>query len=444
MKLINKIRSKKARITVIGLGHVGLPTAAVFADAGFSVKGVDERSEVINAVLCSKLYVKEPGLDELLRKVVTNGRLEVTTDIFQAVKEADAAIICVQTPLDERKQPNLEYLEKACKKVASGLSEGKIVIIESTIPPGTTKKVILAILQEISGLKCGEDFWLAHCPERILSGNALRELVENPRIIGGYTTSCNEIAYELYKAITKGKLLVTDCTTAEVTKLSENAFRDVNIAFANELALICEERGVDVLEVMMLANTHPRVKIHNPGCGVGGPCLPKDPYLLLHRLSRKKVKSKVIIASRRFNDYMPEHMVELVIDAIKRSAKVSNTSKVVSLGVAYKGDSSSAKNSPSEKIISKLFALGVEVVVYDPYSKENFGAKRAPDVFEAVKKADIIMITTDHTMFKQLDLKRIRELTNDKPVIVDGRRIVDPVEAKKYGFYYLGIGYPRV
>jgi len=440
-ELINKVRNRNAKIAVIGLGYVGLPAAAVFADAGFPVAGVDIKNEIVETVSQGKSDVKEPGLNDLLRKVIIKGKLKATTKTVKAVKKADITIICVQTPLNKRKQPNLEYLKKACKKVAAGLSKGKLVIVESTVPPGTTKNMVRTILEKTSGLRCGEDFWLVHCPERILPGNALKELTENSRIIGGYTKDSSEIAFELYKRITQGTLLITDCTSAEIAKLSENAFRDVNIAFANELALICEEVGVDVQEAIALANTHPRVKIHSPGCGVGGPCLPKDPCLLLHPVARKKAKFGVMKPSRELNDYMPNHTVQLVIQALKRNGKAPEKSKVALLGLSYKGNSNDARNSPAERIIHGLTAQGIEIVVYDPLCEENFGSAKARNISEAVHKVDCIVVTTDNEMFKKLDLKKVRALTNDKPVIVDGRRIINPSEAKKHGFYYVGIGY---
>lgn len=439
-ELAEIIGTRKARIVVIGLGHVGLTTAAIFADAGFQVTGADLKEEIVEAVSSGKSHIREFGLGELVGKVVRQGRLRATTDTLQAVREADTVIVCVQTPITQDKEPNLTYLEKACKTVAEGSLKGKLVVIQSSVPPRTTKNLVARILEEGSGLGCGEDFWLANCPERIVSGKAVQEFIENVRIVGGYNPDSVEIAVELFKTVTKGEILTTDCTSAELAKLAENAFRDVNIAFANELALICEHMGPDVMEVIRLANTHPRVNIHKPGCGVGGPCLPKDPYLLLHPVKKKGFKSNLIKPSRELNDYMSKHAVELVAEALTKVGKKVSSSKVAVLGTAYKGEVDEARYSPAEEIVRELMHLGAEVVAYDPYCEESFGAERAKDVDEAVREADCILIATDHKTFRELKLGRIKSLMNEKPVLIDGRRVVHPMEARKQGFVYYGIG----
>ena len=440
-ELIDKIRRKTARLTVIGLGYVGLTTATMFANAGFQTLGVDIKRQVLKAVSSGKSYIKESELDDLVRKTVKDRRLKATNNTVQAMKEADIVIVCVQTPITDGKEPNQTYLQKACETIAQGLSKGKLIVIESTVPPGTTKNLVASILEKGSGLKCGEDFWLVHCPERMAIGNAVQDFVENVRIVGGYNPKSTEVAVELFKIVTNGEILTTDCTSAEIAKVSENTFRDVNIAFANELALICEQLGVDVMEVVKLANTHPRVNIHKPGCGVGGPCLTKDSYLLLHPVREMGYKSKLIEPSRELNEYMPEHTVELLVKALKKAGKDVKTSKIVVLGVTYKGEVDDARNSPAEKIVRQLMKMGAEIVVYDPYCEESFGAKKAVDTMDAVKGADCIMIVTDHKMFKELKLEKIKAFMNEKPVIVDGRRVVNPVKAKNQGFIHIGIGY---
>ena len=441
-KLIEKIRRRKASIAVIGLGRVGLLTAAMFASAGFRVIGTDINQEIVEMASSGKSHIREPGLSKIIERVVKESKLKATKDTLRAITEADITITCVQTPLLKGKTPDLTYLEKACKSVAKALSKGKLVIIESTVPPGTMKDLVAPLLERESNLECKTDFWLAYCPERMSPGKALDEFIENSRIIGGCDQESAEIARELFKTVKKGEILITDFATAEVTKLAENTFRDVNIAFANELALICEELGVDVMDVIKLANTHPRVSIHKPGCGVGGPCLPKDPYLLLYQSKEKSLQlhTTIIELSRRLNDNMPLHTVELVMDALKSRGKDIYGHKVAILGTAYKSEVSDSKNSPAEKIIEKLMGLGAEVITYDPYLSENFGAKKAVDLYEAVKEADCIIIATDHEQFREMNLSKIKELMREKPVIVDGRRVVNPAEAGSIGFKYYGIG----
>lgn len=441
-KLAEKIREKTARIAVVGLGRVGLPTAVMFADARYHVMGVDADKEKINIISSLKYHIKEPGLNGLIERVVKNGRLKVTANTIQAVKQADIAIVCVQTPVTEDKKPDLTYLQIACEAVAKGLSKGKLVVVESSVPPRTMTNIVARTLEEESKLTCGEDFWLVYCPETIASGRALKEFVENPRVVGGYNPESAQIATELYGMIAKGKIAITDCMSAEVAKLAGNTFRDVNIAFVNELALICEQIGVDVMEVVRLVSMHPRAKnVHRPGCGVGGPCLTKDSYLLLRSVKEKEFESKVIQSSRETNDQMPDHAVKLVIRALKKANKDIRNSKIAVFGSAYKGEVDDTTASPAEKIICKLMNSGGEVVVYDPYSEETFGAKKARDAMEAIEKADCVVITTNHKMFGELELEKIKMLMREKPIIVDCVRVVDYKRAKKDGFLYCGTGY---
>lgn len=440
MTLIEKIRRKEARIAIIGLGHLGLTTATVFAEAGFSVVGVDVKPDVVKSVSSGRNYLEERGLDDPLKKAVGEGKLEATIDATEAVRKANIGVICVQTPVSDEKRPNLTYIEGACKAVAQGLSQGTLVVVGSTVPPGTTKGIVAGILEQ-SGLRCGRDFWLAHCPERITIGKALQDFVETSRIVGGYDSESTEIAAELYRAVTKGEILTTDCTSAEMAKLAENAFRYVNIAFANELALICERTDIDVIDVIRLANTHPRVSVHKPGSGVGGPCLPKDTHLLMHTAEKGGFNSKIITCSIELNEGMPRHTVDLAVKAAKMVDKDIKKSRIVILGSAYRGEVSEATNSPSEEIVHTLLDLGAEVVVYDPYCKETFGAIEAKGLLEAVDGADSLVIATDHQAFRELKLGRIRSLMRENAAIVDGRRVINPIEAKEHGFRYFGIGY---
>ena len=237
-------------MAIIGLGHVGLPTAVIFANAGFQVVGADLNKEIINAVSAGKSHIKEPKLTNLVKLAVKNGNLRVTNDSQQATKEADIVIISVQTPITKDLEPDQTFLIKACEAVAKELSKGKLVIIRSTVSPGTTENLVARIIEKGSGLKCGEDFWLAHCPERMAPGRAIKEFEENIIVVGGYNSESSEVAIELFKTVTKGEVKTADCICSEVTKLVENTFRDVNIALANEIALICEKIGTDVMEII--------------------------------------------------------------------------------------------------------------------------------------------------------------------------------------------------
>lgn len=442
--LIEKIREKRASIAVIGLGHVGLPTAAIFAEAGYSVVGCDVRREVVDAISSLQLSTNERGLDEMLRRVVKVGKLKVLNDTVLATKQADVVLICVQTPLSEVGEPNLEYLKIASRGVAKGLAKEKLVVVVSTVPPGTVKNLVVSILEKESGLECGTDFRLSYSPERILPGNTIEEFVQNVRLVGGFDPESASTTVKLFGSVVKGKILITDIANAELAKLAENTFRYVNIAFANELALMCEKIGADIIEVLNLANTHPRVNIHKPGPGVGGPCLTKDPQLLLHPKGHAPFKSKLIRCSEEVNKYMAEHTVELVLEALQSTDKNIKKSCIAVLGIAYKGEVSDTTNSPAERIIRRLLRLGAEVRVYDPYTSEDFGAKRAGSVKEAVKGADCVVVVTDHQVFSELPFRELRAIMNRNPIIVDGKRAIDFEKAKQEGFTYYGIGCSKI
>jgi len=426
------------KLTVIGLGYVGLPTAVVFASKGFSVVGVDVDVKKVEAVNSGRCYLREPGLDSFLREVVSKGLLRATMDAVKAVRESDAVVIAVPTPVGGG-VADLSYLRSALESVREGLRKGLLVVIESTIPPSTTVGFAKPLLEE-SGLKVEEDFFLAHVPERIAPGRAIEELLSAPRVVGGVGPRSTERAVELYSRVNP-RLLPTDATTAEFVKLVENTYRDLNIAFANLLALIAEQIGVDVYEAIRLANTHPRVNVHMPGAGVGGPCLTKDPYMLAS-LARDFWGSELILLARRLNDYMPLHVVELVERALAEEGVQLRGARVAVLGAAYKGGVDDTRESPSRRIAQELLGRGASVVVYDPYTSESFSAERAVSLEDAVRGADAVVIVTDHPEFKGLDLERLGRLVKRR-VIVDGRRVVEPHRAAERGFKYYGVGFGR-
>jgi len=426
-------------IAVFGLGYVGLPTAVVFASKGFNIIGVDVNKNKVEAVNSGRCYIKESGLDALLRDAVSKGFLRATTDAVEAVKQCDAVIIAVPTPVNEG-VVDLSYLRDALEAVRRGLRRGMLVVIESTIPPGTTVGFAKPLLEE-SGLRVEEDFYLAHVPERIAPGRAVEELLNVPRVVGGVDPRSTEKALELYSKVNPN-LYLTDATTAEFVKLVENTFRDLNIAFANLLALMAEKLGIDVYETIRLANTHPRVNIHMPGAGVGGPCLTKDPYMLAS-IFREFWGTQLIELARKINEYMPRHMVEIIEKALKDVGLSIEGAKVAVLGVAYKGGVDDTRESPAKYIVKELLEKSARVIVFDPYTNESFGAERADALEDAVKDADAVVVVTDHPEFKNLNLENIAKLVKHR-IIVDGRRVVEPYQAVKHRFRYYGIGYGKV
>jgi len=439
-KLFKKIQDKNLRLAIIGSGYVGLPTAALFARTGFTVTTTDINSFIIKSINSGTSPFNEPGLQELVSRNVQSGKLRAVLNCDLKFEEEDAAIISIQTPIDENKKPNLSFLLHAIENVGKNLRKQMLIVICSTLPPRTMQEVIRPKLESLSALKADKDFYLAYVPERIAPGKALREFVESPRLIGGIGPNSTEIAAELFGTVCH-KTIKTDATTAEIAKTAENTFRDVNIALANQLALICEQHGADVTKVIELANTHPRVNIHTPGPGVGGPCLTKDPYLLTR--GTKLPNKDVIAAARETNDYMPRHVVKLIQNALEHECKSIKNSRIAILGTAYKANVEDSRYSPAEPIIKKLKDLGAKIISYDPHCQSTFGAKRATSLHEAAKSADCLVVITDHVEFKNLDLADIKQLMRENPVIVDGKRIINSHEAEKSGLAYYGVGFGK-
>ncbi|MCO6042149.1 UDP-N-acetyl-D-mannosamine dehydrogenase [Thermococcus alcaliphilus] len=421
-----KIIDRSAEIAVIGLGYIGLPTAIMFANAGFKVIGYEIREEVVKKVNSGNSHIIEPEIEEMLKRAIENGNLRATSD-KKEIAGKDVYIICVQTPLKEDKTPDLSYLENAVRTTAESMKKGSLVIIESTVPPMTTLKMA-KLIEDLTGFKAGEDFYMAHAPERVMPGRIFKELVYNSRIIGGINEESSELAELLYRAFVKGQIFKTNSTTSEMVKLMENTFRDVNIALANEFAFLAHQYGVNVFEAIELANTHPRVKIHIPGIGVGGHCLPKDPYLLL---SSAKEDFGLIKKAREINEDMPLFAKDLLMDSLKLINLPPEEAVVVVLGLSYKGNSDDTRNSPSLKFIEEIKEVVAEVRTYDPYVEGTHGSLE-----EALKGADAAVIATDHSEFKSLDWQALGALMRNK-ILIDGRHVVK--EPPK-GFIFKGIG----
>lgn len=426
-------------ICVFGLGQVGLPSAVVFAYKGYSVIGVDIDGFKVNSVNQCVSYIKEPKLEILLKKVVSEGRLRAVVNADNFLRECNMVIVDVPTPV-KAGVIDLSHVINVLKTTARNLCREMLIVIESTVPVGTTGNLAKKILEEGSNLRAEEDFYLAHVPERISPGKAIEELLNTPRVVGGLDLRSTKKALEMYSKVNPN-LIPTDATTAEFVKLIENTFRDINIAYANFLALISQSIGVDVYEAIKLANTHPRVSIHLPGAGVGGPCLTKDPYMLLSIL-KDFWGSELIKIARKINEYMPQHFVELVKYALSENNIDIRRAKVAVFGAAYKGGVEDVRESPSKYVVRGLLDMKLDVLVYDPYTSETFGGKRANSIEDAVENADAIVFVTDHPEFKEIDLNKLTKAMRNK-IIIDGRRIIDPYKAYTLGFKYYGIGFGR-
>ncbi len=439
-KLLQRIKSRESTVCVVGLGYVGLPTAIFFAENGFNVIGVDVEEKKLTLINQGISPLGELGLDERLQKVVENGKLVATSDLPGATSESDVILLIVPTPVTPSKDPDLSYIVRAGEDVAKGLGKGKLVVLESTVYPGVTEETLQPIL-ESSGLKAGVDFGLAYCPERYNPGDDAHSLEKVARVVGGITPEWAEITRELYQFIIEKDIRVLrNIKTAEAAKVIENTQRDLNIALMTELAMIFEKIGIDVMEVIDGASTKWNFNAYYPGGGVGGHCLPVDPYYLVKKAKELGYHSKVIAAGRTINDYMPKHVFGLLTDALNDNERPVKNSKVVVLGLSYKENVGDDRESPSEELIKELEHNQALVTIVDPYIEETgvYGTLES-DVYTALEGAHALVLMTAHQEFRELDFERVKELM-EIPIIIDARRIYDPEELRKMEFHYSGVG----
>lgn len=428
---------ENSKITVFGLGHIGLPTAALFANSGLEVIGVDINKKTIELVNNGISPVSEPGLDELVKKAVADKKLIATEDGINASKSSKVMIVIVPTPVDEFKKSDLSAVKSACENISKGLKKDDLVIIESTIPPKTCEDIVIPILEK-SGLKAGDDFGIAYTPERALPNNTIYEMTHNARVIGGINKESADKAALLYENITNGKIIkVKNLITAEMVKLMENTYRDTNIALSNELAMVCEKLGIDAIDAIEAANHHPRVNIHIPGPGVGGHCLSIDPYFIVEMAEKKGLEATLIKNARAVNEKMPEHVAEIVEETLKDVGKQINGSKIGILGVSYKGNVADARETPAQPLIKLLARSGAEVYAHDPHTSidtiNSFGA--TPESMEDVLKCDVVVLITDHDEYRSITPDMI-----ENKLFICTRPILSPAEFKEKGVLFKGIG----
>ncbi|TFG23754.1 MAG: nucleotide sugar dehydrogenase [Promethearchaeota archaeon] len=429
--------------------------AALLADVpNFYVTGIQRRSKrsgwKIDWLNAGKnpFEGEEPGLDELIERVVKNGKFKVT-DKYDDVNSADFILIDVQTPVDDLRIPRYDSLKDVSKLVAPRLKKGATVIIESTVAPGTTNNIVQPILEKGSGMKRGEDFYLVFSFERVMPGKLIEYITDFPRVIGGGCPEANEKGKFLYGKVVKKELQVTDTLTAELTKCIENTYRDVNIAFSNEMALVAEDFNRNIFEIIELINHRHDRMMHYPGSGVGGHCLTKDPHLLVygHRNYTKHMhNSDILLKARELNDFMPDHMIELMEDALKEANKHDNF-KIALMGVAYKADTDDTRNTPTERIVwtlkNRYHSHNIQYIAHDPYVKERDYKETdlTRDLNEAVSNADVLIFATNHKQYYNLDLDDIRnKVKKEKPIIIDGRNIFNKKSVEDRGFIYRKLG----
>ncbi|APT85662.1 UDP-N-acetyl-D-mannosaminuronic acid dehydrogenase [Corynebacterium aquilae DSM 44791] len=395
---------------VVGLGYIGLPTAAFFANAGLQTIGVDINPSYVEQINKAIVPFHEPNFEQFLSDAVNSGRLAAQTN----VTSAKAFILAVPTPFKGDYEADLSYIDAATRSVAPFLEGGELIVLESTSPPGTTKHVAELVSKLRPDLSAEDSIFYAHCPERVLPGKIMEEMRNNARVIGGLTPASTKLAVTLYGSFCEGEMLETDATTAEMAKLTENSFRDVNIAFANELSIICEDLGIDVWELIELANHHPRVNILQPGPGVGGHCIAVDPWFIV---SAAPAKSRLIRTAREVNNSKPEFVESQVVAAI---GEVENP-KIAALGVAFKADIDDLRESPAVDIVvnlaEKLPCADIRVV--EPHVEElpesmNWANIRKATMEDALRDADVVLLLVDHNDFKSVTLGQL-----------EGKKVID-------------------
>lgn len=410
------------KLCTIGLGYIGLPTSIMFAKHGVDVVGVDVSENVIDSLNNGQIHIEEPGLQEALEDIIETGKFKATL----TPEKADVFIVAVPTPNndDTYKSCDLSYVLQATKSILPYLEKGNTIIVESTIGPRTMDDHVLPLIEE-AGFTVGEDLYLVHCPERVLPGQIMHELIHNNRIVGGVTPQCTAKGVEVYKTFVQGEIIETNAKTAEMSKLMENTFRDVNIALANELAKVSNELEINALDVIEMANKHPRVNLHTPGPGVGGHCLAVDPYFIV---AKAPESAKLINLARQINSSMPEY----VVDHVEKLLKKVSGKKVTVFGLTYKGNVDDIRESPAMDIYHILKQRGLDVVAYDPHVKLAFVEQ---DFTESIKDSDLVLVLSDHNEFKDMSTSDFKAMRTQQ--IFDTKNVVKHVPV---GVAYMNYG----
>lgn len=404
------------KLSVIGLGYIGLPTALLFASKGLDVTGIDVNKSVVEKLNNKELHIEENGLQELLVQTIDSKNFKAATEI----EHSDYYIVAVPTPHLEDNSCDVSYLKDAVMKLKNVIKKGDTIIVESTIGPRTMEDIVQPMIESF-GFTVGEDIYLAHCPERVLPGKIIHEMIHNNRIIGGITKACTQKTIELYKQLVQGKLLETKASTAEMSKLMENTYRDVNIALANELVKISDNLNINALDVIKLANEHPRVNIHLPGPGVGGHCLAVDPYFIV---ASDPENSEIIANARRINNSMPKYVIEKV-NSIMESIQGK---KLTVLGLTYKGNIDDIRESPALDIYHELkLKSKYEVVAQDSHVQLDWVEN---DITKALENSDLALVLTDHNEYKEL--ANYVKGTMKQNIVFDTKNIVENTEEIKY------------
>jgi len=433
----------KYSITVIGCGRMGLPTACLFADAGFKVTCLDSNQQIVDQINRGMSPFFEPGLDKLIKKNLREGRLAATSDVKSAISRSDILVIAVNTPVDERRKPDYSNLEGACRDIGLNLRSGMLIILESTVGPGITESLVKETLEISSGLKAGKNFGLAYSPVRASVGRVLQDIINYPRILAAIDRQSLTAAKTVLKTVIRGEIIeVSNIKTAEAVKLFENIYRDVNLALANEFAEFCEKAGIDYVEVQAAANTQPYCHLLMPGIVSGH--IPKDPYLLIDEAEALGIKLQIPVLARRVNDGTVKRSLNLIKDAFRVMEKTFKRSKIAVLGISYKPNVKEARGSLILDLIKMLRDRGANVSVFDPFytyeELRGMGLPAEKSLMRTLEGSDCLVIAVGHDKFKRLSLKKISVIMRKPPAIVDLAHIIDPLRAEREGFIYRGLG----
>ena len=438
------LTSNSLKIGVIGIGRIGLPTALCFANSGFETIGIDINTELVTMVNSGDYPLKdEPEFDEIFKNVHSQKKLVATTDISKAVLECDIILLSLPTPMNEKNIPDYTALLSVGKSLNKLLSNGQIVIVESTVEPGFIENELLHTIEGSNHtLKSGVDFHLAACPETANPGEIMKDFKKLPRLVGSIDEKISSIVSQIYTDVFGVEVIsLPNCKTANAVKLTTNVFRDVNIAFVNELALLFEKLGIDIYTVIEAAKRKYNFQPHFPGPGVGGPCLPVNSYQYLN--SSKKINDdflKIVKDARKINENMSKHVVNLLFDALSEASMALNNSTIAILGVSYKPNIHDVQIAPSEEIIRILTEKNAKIKIFDPYfTSQVFGLSTEKSISDTLSESDAVILITGHKEFQNLDLKKFSK-TMKNSVLIDCTGLVKPLDAKENGFIFRGIG----
>jgi len=449
LEIVESIQSGKLKICVIGIGRIGLPTALSFANSGLTTVGVDINEQLVEMINSGNFPLKdEPGYDVIFDKVINQKKFRATTDFSKGVNASDVIVLSLPTPMDVNNIPDYTALLSVAKKLYNEMSDGKLIIIESTVEPNFVEKNFLEILEgKDQKLKLGKNFSLGVCPETANPGQILNDFERLPRLVGAMDEKTQNLIIKIYKHVFTVNLIpMPNCKTANAVKLTTNVFRDLNIAFVNELALVFEKAGIDIMTVLEAAKTKYNFQVHYPSAGVGGPCLPVNSYQMINFCKNFTSKTFGLVEDgRKINEMMPFHTVDLLKDALAEINKSLNNSTILILGVSYKPDVKDIQLSPVEKIVEIIKKNGAKISIYDPYYKNSkiFGIQTSDDLISSIEKCDALIIATAHKEFHDLEPSFLKSKMQI-PVIIDSKCIINQYEAKKAGLIYRGIGRGKI